>query len=310
MSLLDLGEDVLVWHVASKLSARDILHLSLTSHAFHNLLTTNEAYHLLYSKVFASNTAPLLVLKYNWERLFQARASKKANVYTWGTDSWHRLGHPRLKTDTLGAEHASSPKKLEFFNDTIITDGSALGYSFQFLTSKGELYWTGLKLNMNQPTPPGPQQYDYDPPVTSSSARMGPRGSTLFNMPGIMARYGHNFTPTRTQVHLVTNPDLRRPLDPAVADLLQSTPQTAAPNAPSRGRRNFTPPLYVNKLQVPHNSAKLVSVASGREHVIAVDEHGSIFLWDWVCVRNIGVKLAFGGEVSGLWIVKIVSGWY
>ncbi|CAK7897091.1 SCF-associated factor 1 [[Candida] anglica] len=306
IGLSDLGEDVIVWNIAPYLEASDIFSLSLTSKQFRSILTTNETYHLLYRKKFSSNPAPLSVSKYHWDQLFALRASTDANVYTWGCNTWWRLGHDN-SGESSSMQHSSFigqsvPRLLKAFNNSIVTDISSGGFSFQFLTNNGDLYWSGQRWHMDSLSPPAPKGKDYEPPITSRNniRHHGNRRANLFGPPGIRQRVAHDTFIPVPQIHSETPVNLRRPPEEQ-NNVLNSNPQPPLIEKENR---------YIGKLQLPKNAGKLVSISSGREHIIGLDTNGDIFTWDSGCPGTLGVRLQFPNvPKSTTFVSKVSAGW-
>lgn len=154
IQLNDLGEDIILSHIIQYLNSDDIISLSLTSHHFHEILSTNEAYHKLYLKLFGSKPVPLNLNNYDWKTLFNLRVSKRAKFYTWGSQSNFRLGHaaPDASDEFRNFVGCSIPHPVEGVEDLILTNITSGGFSFQMLTINGELFWTGTRWSMSNST--------------------------------------------------------------------------------------------------------------------------------------------------------------
>lgn len=163
LSLIDLGEDIIVSNICIHLAIKDIEGLSGTCKALREILTTNAVYHLMFLKRFGQD-GPARIESYDWRSLFLLHSSRKVSLYTWGSGNNGRLGYlvkdvpPNVRSlRTLGVAY---PIKVSNFDGAIIQSVLAGGFSFQVL-SDGVVYCTGSSYPIDGPlAPPGPSQKD------------------------------------------------------------------------------------------------------------------------------------------------------
>ncbi|CAH2351327.1 SCF-associated factor 1 [[Candida] railenensis] len=315
LELVDLGEDIIVSNVIPYLKSADIFSLSMTSQLLHNMLTTNETYHQLYLKHFGTKPVPLNLESYCWEELFKLRISSKAKFYTWGTNDFGRLGHdPRdlLKHKRFGG--IDIPLVVNDLEGKIITAIEASGYSFQVLTNSGELYWTGQLWKKNYSSSPGPIAKDFEPPPPPRSAS-GRNATGIFGIPGLpgMARRYQNPHPresstsnNETQIHAETNPNLRLPPEEQVNRL--NLANVRSPRPKLSNTHQFHLPIVSDSSGAL--GPKLISISSGREHVIGLDEEGKVYSWDTGISGSTGVEMIFPNiPYEDHKVTKISAGW-
>lgn len=318
VTLNDLGEDIICSNIAVHLSPDDIFSLSLTSHSFYDYLTTNDIFHLLYLKKFGSKPTPLNLATYNWKELFKIRSSERVKLYTWGSSQLGRLGYllseiPQENISNSGIlKNVHTPTNLKPFNEFIISDISAGGFSYQILTNGGDLYYTGVNWKKGETSTltPGPfETYDYKPNAISIPRveSLGPRRSLggIF-MPGMRGRYDRDVESSETSAstNRQTNENLTRP--PEQLDLSLLGVHSGRP------KKEVKETNFVTKLTLPANPKYpdrfVTSISSGREHIIAIDNYENIISWDTGNVNNVGVHINFEGLRYNS-INKISAGW-
>lgn len=320
-SILDLGEDIICSNIAVLLSPRDVFLLSLTCHKLRKFLTTNEVYHLLYIKKFGSKPTPLRIESYNWHDVFHLRSSPGANLFTWGSASMGRLGYslsdiPSQNITTNGFQkNVHTPTNVSNFNTQFIDDISAGGFSIQILTDDGSLYFTGSNWKRSEISnlTPGPHECKDYSPMDSDTAGMS--SYSTHSIPGVIGlplfrrRLQNQVSlpqvsePTRHQSgERHTNPNLRYP------------PEQQYPNSINveAGLNSSPESNFVTRLKMPQDSAfpnrKIVSVSSGREHIIALDNYQNVLTWDSGSQSYVGINLRFSG-IKYHHISKITAGW-
>lgn len=322
MSLIELGEDLIVANVARFLRPMDIFNLSLTCKDMRAFFESNNAYHLLYSKVFGSKPTPLSAEHYDWKHLFQLRTSN-ARLYTWGSPDQGRLGYLTLEVDqthvnsSLLRKGVFLPTNVEVFNDLVVSDISAGGFSFQILTNDGDLYYTGASWKMlrslGRPTPGPVGMMDFSPTMASgglyfptplpSLARNRGRATEMPGVaapPGISGRYDRSVESGSSMQRTDDSSSLTQP------------PETLR----EKKRRTPIDAKFVTKLELPAplegflaEKRNIVSISSGREHFIALDNQNGIYTWDTGNSTNIGVRIVFPGIDQRKRITKISCGW-
>lgn len=320
ITLTDLGEDIICSNIAIHLSPEDVFSLSLTSHSFHNYLTTNDIFHLLYQKKFGSKPTPLNLTTYNWQKLFKLRSSRQVKFYTWGASQLGRLGYllsdiPSENLTEAGImKNVHTPTNLTNFNGFVIDDISAGGFSFQILTNNGNLYFTGSSWKRSQVSnlTPGPfEASDYQPGKSSIpyAGSLGSRRSLtgIFPMPWSRSheREYEPQTSAPAPSNRQTNPNLTRPPEQLDLNLGMSTEEKTR-------KKQVEETSFISKLELPINpmfpSRRIISISSGREHTIALDNYQNIISWDTGNTTNIGVQLNFEGLKYSS-INKISAGW-
>lgn len=299
LSLQDLGEDIIVSNICSHLEPLDIYHLSLTCKEINLQLTTNDAYHRLFTSMFGKMT-PLNLKDYDWKSLFQMRSSKKLNFYSWGSVEQGRLGYllsevpmNNRSTNLFGV---NLPSLVSNFDKCSINEIQAGGFSFQLLVDK-EIYCTGANF-MNQRSAraaPGPFNKDYSPPVSLNESM---DVSNLFTprIGGLI----HHFVGRPSTVRAEDNPNLRLPPE-----------EMTFPSEIERGALGYAAESrFITKMELPpvYKDRKVRQISSGRQHFIGLDDNGYIFTWDWGNSNwKLGVRLKFPGLQNR--ISKIFAGW-
>lgn len=353
IELVDLAEDIISSNIASHLSPQDIFSLSLTSRQFHEYLTTNDVYKLLYYKKFGSTKpTPLNLNDYNWRELFYVRASPKVNLYTWGSSTSGRLGYllgdipDENKTSGGFVKNVHTPTNVVNFNDLIISDISAGGFSFQILMNDGDLFHTGSNWTSSDRSflTPGPHHAkDYyerirtyassTVPITPlpfiesmASRRMirRPPHTTMVEGEQQSEQEGHhtnNSIPvTRETNSNLTLPPEQQGLVPGLNQTSTSSSSTPdigieLPLEKEKTQHTVIESNFITKLQLPPDTPldnKIISVSSGRQHFIAIDNQSNIYTWDTGNVNKIGVRLKFPTlkfSLNNHYIKKISAGW-
>lgn len=320
ITLNDLGEDIICSNIAIHLSPEDIFSLSLVSHSFYCYLTTNDIFHLLYLKKFGSKPTPLNLSNYNWKELFKLRSSNQVQLYTWGSSQLGRLGYllseaPSENITNSGIlKNVHTPTNLVTFNGIIVSDISAGGFSFQILTNEGDLYFTGVdwKKGERSTLTPGPfEAFDYKPTAASIPhvESLGSRRSLNgMLMPFMGRRYDRNIeVPTSNpSSDRQSNSNLTKPPEQLDLSLPSQTGSTV------KHQKKVKETNLVTKLLLPDNpefpDRYIISISSGREHIIAIDNYQNIISWDTGNTSNVGVHINFEGLKYNS-INKISAGW-
>ncbi|ODQ83063.1 hypothetical protein BABINDRAFT_159525 [Babjeviella inositovora NRRL Y-12698] len=138
--------------------------LSRCCKATHALVNDPIVWQGMYHNVFGWKPSPLSFTSSKWPELFKRRARSK--LYAWGKPDSGRLG---TATRNIPPEYARRagfttavvrPFPINAFSHVVLADVTAGGFSFQILTSNGEIYSTGSSWNGGQ-VGPGPDSYDF-----------------------------------------------------------------------------------------------------------------------------------------------------
>lgn len=281
-TIFDLGEDVFI-HICEYLSLNDILNLSLTCSKLHIWLTCNELFHHLYIRKFGKLT-PLEAGLYQWKQLFQLRNSKKLQFYTWGTGELGRLGYSlRDIPQSSCASRAfgvHTPTMVPNFEKSVIEQVSCGGFSFQ-LRVNGRIYSIGLGYtdNTGRLARPGPREADYQPPIHNTMSLSSFTDRNLFR--------GLHATPSAQM-------------------------SSSHHNEFERWDQTVKKGPFLTQLMLPNTESDqepfVCEISSGRMHVLALDNMGSVYTWD--CGNsesNLGVRIRFPGLKTR--VTKIFAGW-
>ncbi|GMG20800.1 unnamed protein product [Ambrosiozyma monospora] len=195
LSILDLGEDIFTFHLIKHLKDEDVVSLFLTCKQLYQSLNNSIVWQELLNNTFANHSQryPIpLQLQMKWPSLYSMR--KNAQLFTWGSNESSRLGTPYVpETNYEMVPGLRIPKRMksayqlklttDMSNRTTnfrgcfqttgdvdcagcrdnqradIIDISGGGFSFQILTSLGELYYTGKSyMGTLDHAAPGPQR--------------------------------------------------------------------------------------------------------------------------------------------------------
>lgn len=322
MQLKDIGDDLLITIIPQYLSPLDIFNFSIINkefyQRFHNSPFTSTFYKILYNKKFTNNDNHLIPQidqqhGLTWKDLFKLRVNRHQKVYTWGSNDFGRLGYlsdslPNdVKTNRRGIH---TPSNIKVFNNHIITDLSSTGFSFIILTNQGQLYYTGHDWSngmrgYTEPEAPGPKTHDYYPsPSELALDRLGNNAATTMNSRETITG------PTSTRIDIGNRYDRevqempmarRRSIQP----ILTQPPE----NLPSiQLNKTIEETNFVTKFNLI-DDVKIISVSSGRQHVLALDDHNNIYTWDTGVQNKMGVKLKFKNLEITSSILKIFAGW-
>lgn len=315
--ITELNTDTL-YSVCKFLSADDIFNFSLVNKQIYNELQTSQIYHLMYVAKFGLSSNPI---GSNWTEKFKLRVGKNCQFFTWGAADFGRLGYllkdlpSENKTKT---HHVKVPSNVLNFNHQLIIDVKSTGFCFLILTGNG-IYYTGSDYRKKHDiTSPGPLESDYAPPVrvtalTGPIARPGGGPGAAGRFPGrlgggprVMPRHhtGGDISDTPTLIGNLggpsrgpTNPNLRLPPD-AIPSLRDYT-------SPSNSSGDVPESSFVTKVKTP---GKIISISSGRQHFIGLDDQNHIYTWDTGNSSLDGIRLKFPG-LNAKPIRKIKCGW-
>ncbi|RCK64837.1 SCF-associated factor 1 [Candida viswanathii] len=347
VSILNLGDDILISNIASYLSPEDIFKLFSLSKSLYDIFQHSSIiFQTLYNKKFTNNENNYtlsLEENLNWKQLFYLRCSSEQKFYTWGDSGSGRLGYkstevPRANLANTFGWTVHTPTNVSPFNDHIIVDIAAGGFSFFILTNEGELWFTGLdyKRGTGIATPGPVTTRDYRPnPGTMALFTMGNNANDDVRsrrnirtgvppIPLMAGRYANDdnegtaegngggagaapatttppAAPTSTEV-----PQGRRKIEPA--------PVTPAPSPMSHRPSKIKETSMISRLFLPQledepEDLRIVSISAGREHIIALDNYNHIFTWDAGSRSNVGLLLEFPGIPPTAPVIKIVAGW-
>ncbi|VEU20363.1 DEKNAAC101225 [Brettanomyces naardenensis] len=173
-SLLSLPDEIISFHLVKFLDASDIIQLFLTCKQLYQTLNSPVVWHLLYVKSFSdlSDDEYSFDTFYRWgPNLYKMR--KNSQLLTFGSNVFGRLG----SSDTSSANYERIHFVKRLYKPIVIdsihsmADLSAGGFSFEVLTTGGDLYYTGRNwrgaLMFGSP---GPEQRDEGLPTTGSSS--------------------------------------------------------------------------------------------------------------------------------------------
>lgn len=344
-NLFDLGDDILVTEVSKHLSPKDIFNFSIINKATYNLFYNSQLssslYKILYNKKFTNNDNDFRLStrdELNWTQLFKLRIKRSQKIYTWGLSQFGRLGYlvdlinaNHVTTNTFGGRHVHTPSNVKNFNDHLIVDIIANGYCFLILTNGGEIFHTGLswvRPGLHDVSAPGPSAGKDFKPLPSELAlntlqgtftpRFGgrrlippngqptPTAPTVGVLPLPNHTHGNRYdrdvvdAPTPQSRRSITNPNLTRPPEqlPTIAGLVPPVPVKET---------NFLTKFKLPPMDVQNRM--IVSISSGREHVLALDNLNNIYTWDTGNANERGVRLTFPGLPTEMAVSKIYAGW-
>ncbi|ODV77328.1 RCC1/BLIP-II protein [Suhomyces tanzawaensis NRRL Y-17324] len=341
-SIFDLGDDLLITQIPQYLLPEDIFNFSIinksTYNAFHNSSLTTALYKILYNKKFTNHEMDFTLDSnedLNWTQLFKFRVGLGQKVYTWGASSMARLGYltrsistSHLTSNAYGIRNVHTPTNIPDFNGHLVIDVIANGYSFLILTNDGDIFYTGLSWKRPHAgsSTPGPVDGEDTGPSPSSLAlttlnetpplqsRRSIRGSGIVAIPFTVNRgnrYDRDVQQTATPLSrrmLPPNPNLTLPPEemtfpPGLAE--------SVPGSKSVKESNLLTKLHLPDLpQSEQRKRKIISLSSGREHIVALDNLNNIYTWDTGTKGHEGTRLSFPGlDLANLSIVKISGGW-
>ncbi|KAI3403089.1 hypothetical protein KGF56_004149 [Candida oxycetoniae] len=369
LQITNLGEDIIV-DILEYLTPEQIFKfLTLNKALYEIYISSNTIYQLLYNKKFTNNENNYtLSLKdqINWKQLFQLRCNKNQKIFTWGENNGGRLGYLSSSIDAshvskkLGGWSVHTPTNIPEFNNRIVVDLKANGYSFIILLNNGELWFTGMDWKRPQQglATPGPiREKDYKPnPGTLALLNMdrnnnlenqmneNPGNGRHNNRPIVPVHHNGRFgvlpIPLMWRRYSDSDSDEERNNNQMTSSSSPSSSSSSSqPNSEASGSRpnlqpatsslnhptsNIQETNFLSRLFLPPEVStaatavesinsldprKVVSIGTGREHIIALDNHGNIYSWDSGCSSNIGIKIKFRGIPSKAVINKIAAGW-
>ena len=365
LTILDLGEDILTYAISRYLSPDDIFKLFTLNSTLYKLFESSPTiFQLLYNKKFTNNENNYtlnLQQHLNWKQLWQLRCNTNQQLFTWGESNGGRLGYLSTRIDQshvlrkLGGWSVHTPTNIPEFNQHLIVDLKANGYSFIILLNNGELWFTGMdwKRPSQGLSTPGPvKSKDYKPnPGTMALSSMNNNtdenvGGRRGIIPGTFSRGGGRFgvlpmpmsgrftddddddadknsesdsngTPregssTGTRV----SPPVSTPGQESSSRLPQSRrrlqpndSKTTLRHKPSKIQEtNFLSRLFLPPMN-EFDNRRIISISTGREHIIALDDHNNVYTWDSGCNSNIGIHIQFPGIPETANVVKVSAGW-
>ncbi|ODV97018.1 hypothetical protein PACTADRAFT_38733 [Pachysolen tannophilus NRRL Y-2460] len=334
IQFLDLGADIIVSNLVPNLSPKDIRALSLTCHRLNSLTQESSiVWHELFKKTFGANPTPFTLSEYKWPDLFKMR--KSAKLMTWGKAEG-RLGYSvrDIPTENVARKFFNTavvkPTVVKNFKEIILADVTAGGFSFQVLSSEGNLYSTGVNWHGGLRTGPGPDVDDFfpqdlilraqhDADNTSQQLPPLPRDNLIHILPiGNFRRGGRIFPPmptNRIQPEPGPEPEPEPEPEPAPEPAPEARHLAPTPTRAGASENVSLKDGFIRKMEIPTKN-KIVSISSGRAHFIALDDTGSIWTWDNPRQHNIGIKLKFMDPQTNVNLInernivtKIVAGW-
>ncbi|KAI5949832.1 hypothetical protein CANMA_005412 [Candida margitis] len=97
-------------------------------------------------------------------------------------------------------------------------------------------------------------------------------------------------------------PQSRRRLQP-------SESRSALRHPPSKIQEtNFLSRLFLPPIN-GSDDRKIISISTGREHIVALDDQNNVYTWDSGCNSNIGIHIQFHDIREDSNIVKVAAGW-
>lgn len=228
LTILDLGDDLLVTVIPQFLSPTEIFNLSILNrdvyNRFYHLALLLALYMLLYNKMFTNHDNKYQLNRgLTWEQLFRTRTLDRQKVFTWGQGEFGRLG-VKIADAPYGVRQGqclTRPLNLPNFDHHIIVDLLATGFSFVVLTSEGEMFYTGHKWYSPNPWHahhnPGPPAEDFMPPVGGLRPQVDSAGGRghFVQVPVRFQRHMRPDNPTfdpPSGRRRLPNPSLERPL--------------------------------------------------------------------------------------------------
>uniref|UniRef100_A0A060T4P8 ARAD1C42790p n=1 Tax=Blastobotrys adeninivorans TaxID=409370 RepID=A0A060T4P8_BLAAD len=299
--LEELGHDVLVDYVFPYLDLKDILSLSATNHYIRSCAQDTAVWHDLYTKEFGLQPNPFTMRK--WPEMYKWRST--AGVYTWGQSSLGRLGYSfndldedkRTQSGVANRLHMSDrgackPNRVSKLKATVVSDIVAGGYSFTILTGKGQLFGIGeLREHYTGPRRTGG--------VVAVPIHRGPFRIGIAVPPG-------------TAVHHPGHPGNRNN-STASGEESGNGQEIQSEDGLVRAS-SFHPPLSNDQRETPKllevgdggdQDVKFVSVSSGRQHILAQDSEGKVWLWD----RSYAIKGSLLEFPFPNRIISAIAGW-
>ncbi|CAK9439971.1 uncharacterized protein LODBEIA_P40710 [Lodderomyces beijingensis] len=365
LKITDLGEDILTFAIAQYLTPEQTFKFFTLNKLLYEIYdTSNTIYQLLYNKKFTNNENNYtLSLKdqINWKQLFLLRCNPAQQVFTWGESNGGRLGYLSTRIDQshvskkLGGWSVHTPTNIAEFNNHLVVDLKANGYSFIILLNNGELWFTGMdwkrpQQGLSTPGPISGKDYKPNPGTTAllsisrnnQDDNIGGRrnlrrdehrhhnhGNGRFGVmpiPLMGMRYSQDSSSSSGDDNDDDTQEVTNEGSSSLQDLPQSRRKLQPPSPPlthppsNIQETNFLSRLFLPPPSSPKSMAgfvslnskdarKLVSISTGREHIIALDNHNNIYTWDAGCNSNIGIKVKFQGISNKLLINKIAAGW-
>lgn len=303
------------------LDERGIANIGRVNKTLREFTKDPAVWHDLYYKTFGLQPNPFT--EYKWPEMYRWR--RKASLYTWGSRAMGRLGYSYDEIEPLyrstGREFGvCRPKKVERVGSIVISDIVAGGYSFTILTGEGKLIGIGdlesSSIRRTRRRVPKTVNTLSVPEgalaVPTHRATPGPH----FRVGGVRTGHGRWFTPPELTGNNNNGQHQQQDDDPV--NRLVTTDNESQSNNNNNGQpddQSLVPPLTHSEraqakelpTQGDNNSnVKFVSVSSGRQHVIALDDKNSVWLWDWSFVIP-AIKLAF--PIDNLKIENAIAGW-
>ncbi|SCV03777.1 LAMI_0H10880g1_1 [Lachancea mirantina] len=272
----------------------------------------------------------------DWAELYQMRA-QRFEFYSWGCIKHARLGFTPNSLDSIPEGSLNSGGiRLQFgFNRPIkvpwpesdspgtqnsIVHVSAGGFSFNILTKSGKLYTTGTTYSGGH-RGPGPANGQSDYSLFAEEVRDAEQSFRRNLNPIAVSGNLMPINLTGTMPRGFQSPS--RNLETPHADIYAQLSELEKANELLPGNdhvRRLFPADAINLYQKEFsggvldlnrlNSVKLISVSSGRSHILALSDENKLYSWDGPEVEH-GVRIEFH-ELDGSAhrpIMKIGSGW-
>ncbi|SSD58611.1 uncharacterized protein SCODWIG_00372 [Saccharomycodes ludwigii] len=298
-------------------NTNDLLSLSLTNKNIHQYIEIN-CQDKVYQTSFKDNDIELDILRTerfpelqnDWKKLYKKR--KEGQLFTWGQITSGRLGYTRrhlnpandntnimIRNFILGS---NKPHPVPFgagtTNKPIITDISAGGFSFQFITSDGNLYTTGETYHGGNKSC-GPQlgtSLDYGS-VESLVSLSNINIWSLYNLYNTGSRT--NISPPNN----LYNNDITN-INSVLNETLDGNKFVKR-----MVTREALPEIYDNQnTTLEPRFIKFVKVSSGRAHFLALGEDAELYSWDDPDVVQ-GIRMKFPHNNFKNPILSFECGW-
>lgn len=309
-SLDELPQDI-IDQVVLDLELDDVLNLSLLNKKFHEIILSSPTIQSHLFQLYYNDS----LLSYTWNQthpnwLEISKKRKNARLYSWGSLNGGRLGYSPAYIHNSNLDSNLSrmgfnqgifnPLKIPNFEKSIklISGG---GFSFQILTSDGEIYSTGSSWHYGHNSGVGPNGQDYNELIELARAQEReqqqqqesqqeqdrlPNGTV--RIPLIGRRGGCRLPPLPGRVRL-----------PAIIGNPGRRIHAPGYNLPS-GRNESN---EIKKINVIGDAVKFQAIHSGRAHFLGLTNNNKVYSFD---THEFGIPLQFNIENK---VKKIKAGW-
>ncbi|KAH3666994.1 hypothetical protein WICMUC_005341 [Wickerhamomyces mucosus] len=302
-SLFSLGGDIIESEIIPLLTLEEMNTFKATCKTLSKLVEKSSyIWKEQFKKTFGTKPTPFALSK--WPELYRLRSRGK--LYAWGTMSGGRLGFAAREVPKENLSRARfnlgvcKPTQVPRISEnTVLADVSAGGFSFQILTSDGDIFSTG-SYNQGHYGDPGPIDDDFDQFRHSIVGQNHLSHILPLNIGNTGANTLDGVSPVFRTPMTLTDINSRPYITTQIGGI-QSEPNSHISN------------IFLNKETANGTSnIKFISVSSGRSHFIALDSSGSLWSWDR---SKFGVKIRFenqdGTDLENLGhkVLRAVAGW-